>query len=414
MDNTEWAFPFADNNGDRVYSDSDFAKFFSAWFVNGVFINVGGGLQLVDSVAGGMRITLKSGAANINGRVYYLNTDTDLTVPVASPVQDRTDSIVVKLDITNRTMGVVYKQGDTTVTRNTSIYEMQLATIFVAKNINEMTKDMISDMRTNKSVCGLASPNDPVDVDQFVTQFKAIFDKQLTNNSNDFDAWFSNLKNQLDSNQASNLQNQINKTNDNVKLKANITDQIKIKPWSSNTQYNIGDNVFIGQLGDLSTGLLNNTILRCIKSHVSTNNFPSSDDKTWVIINSSSYSISAKIPFVYSRDAIFYRSGNSVTFTYQQVRGSGTIPKGVTTIFEKQPIWADPASILPNDTSGVVYITGLNLVSNVNSYTIILKKLGTSPSQISAYSDIPAGWDTLAYTTYMTDADEVWSSGVPQ
>lgn len=214
MANTEWAFPFADNNGDRMYSDADFAKFFSAWFVNGVFINVGGGLQILDSAAGGMKITLKSGAANINGRVYYLNGDTEFNVPVASSIQDRTDSIVLRLDLSARTMNTIYKQGDTSLVRNDSTYEIQLAKINVNKNISEITQSMITDMRTNKTACGLASPNDPVDVDQFITQFKALFDKQLTDNGNAFENWFQNLKNELDSNQATNLQNQINTLKD--------------------------------------------------------------------------------------------------------------------------------------------------------------------------------------------------------
>lgn len=213
MANTEWAFPFADSNGDRMYSDADFAKFFSAWFVNGVFINVGGGLQLVDSIAGGMRITLKSGAANINGRVYYLNGDTEFTVPVASSTKDRTDSVVLRLDLSNRTMSTIYKQSDTSLVRNDSTYEIQLAKISVNKNISEITQSMITDMRTNKSVCGLASPNNPIDVDTFIAQFKSQFNEQLDNNNNDFINWFTNLQNQLNSNQASNLQNQINTIN---------------------------------------------------------------------------------------------------------------------------------------------------------------------------------------------------------
>lgn len=217
MANTEWAFPFADNNGDRMYSDADFAKFFSAWFVNGVFINVGGGLQILDSAAGGMKITLKSGAANINGRVYYLNTDTDFTVPVASSTQDRTDSIVLRLELSARAMSTIYKQSDTSLVRNDSTYEIQLAKINVNKNISEITQSMITDMRTDKNVCGLASPNDPIDVDTFITQFESQFNEQLNNNNADFINWFTNLQNQLNSNQASNLQNQITNIQDSIK-----------------------------------------------------------------------------------------------------------------------------------------------------------------------------------------------------
>lgn len=212
MASDEFSFPFPDNNGDRAYTDTDFAKFWSAWFANGVFVNVGTGLQVVDN-GNGMNILLKSGAANLNGRVYWLNTDRSFTVPVASNAQDRTDSIVIRSDLGARAINVFYKQNDTSVTRSGSIYELQIAKIFVPRNSNDVLTQNITDMRTDSNVCGIASPNSPIDVSQFKSQFEAMFNTQLTTQENQFEAWLQNLKNQLDDNQAGNLQNQIDTIN---------------------------------------------------------------------------------------------------------------------------------------------------------------------------------------------------------
>lgn len=317
MVNTEWAFPFADSKGDRMYSDADFAKFFSAWFVNGVFINVGGGLQIVDSAAGGMKITLKSGAANINGRVYYLNTNTDFTVPVASSTQDRTDSIVLRLDLSARTMNTIYKQSDTSLVRNDSTYEIQLAKINVNKNISEITQSMITDMRTNKGVCGLASPNDPIDVDNFISQFKLQFNEQLNNNNAEFISWFTNLKSQLNSNQASNLQNQINSNSekivDNINNIQLLLNKKTLPKWSNNTIYKVGDLVTFNSLGNLTTGLLTNPIFMCMENHTSGTTFPDSNNKQWVLTNiDSSYRIIQNINQGNGLYGDYIRIGNMV------------------------------------------------------------------------------------------------------
>ena len=244
----EFSFPFPDNNGDRAYTDSDFAKFWSAWFANGVFVNVGGGLQVVDN-GNGMNILLKNGAANINGRVYWLNTDRSFTVPVASNAQDRTDSIVIRSDLGARAINVFYKQNDTSVTRTGSIYEIQIAKIFVPRNSNDVYTQNITDSRTDTTVCGLASPNSPIDVSQFKTQFEAMFNTQLTTQENQFEKWLQNLKNQLDTNQAGNLQNQIDGINQQLgKLGTFALDNNVVHANGVENEIIQGDKKFTGDI----------------------------------------------------------------------------------------------------------------------------------------------------------------------
>lgn len=205
----EWSFPFADVDGDRMYSDTDFAEFYSHLFTNGIFMTIGSGLKIRESASLGMRVRVGSGALVINGR-HYLNTEeSEMQIPVASALQDRVDSIVVKLDLSNRTMQIAYKQSDTTVVRTDTIYEMQIAKIAVARNTTQIINANITDTRGDSKVCGYSSPYQKVDVGNLLDQFES----ELSQNKNVFEAWFQNLKDQLDDNQAANLQNQIDAIN---------------------------------------------------------------------------------------------------------------------------------------------------------------------------------------------------------
>ncbi|MFK4936053.1 pyocin knob domain-containing protein [Lactococcus garvieae] len=228
----EWSFPFADVDGDRMYSDNDFAEFYSHLFTNGVFMTIGSGLKIRESASLGMRVRVGSGALVINGR-HYLNTEeSEMQIPVASPLQDRVDSIVVKLDLSNRTMQIAYKQSDITVVRTDTIYEMQIAKIAVARNTTQIINANITDTRGDSKVCGYSSPYQKVDVGNLLDQFES----ELDQNKNIFEAWFQNLKDQLDDNQAANLQNQIDAINV-VIVQKNIPDGANLDEYKAEGEF---------------------------------------------------------------------------------------------------------------------------------------------------------------------------------
>ena len=224
----QWSFPFQDIGGDRVYSDADFAYFFQNLFTNGVFINVGDALQVTALPTPAMKVNVGSGAGNINGRQFMNTATLALDVPVASTTQNRTDSVVMQLDIANRQIQLVYKQGVVTVVQNELIYEIQLAQISVAKNASTITAANITDMRANETLGSYASPFEKVDVSgleaQYQAMLQALFEQAQANvDANNqaqqtalqtmnaiFQTWLTNLQNQLDDNQAANLQGQIN------------------------------------------------------------------------------------------------------------------------------------------------------------------------------------------------------------
>lgn len=149
----------ADGKYDRSYLAEDFAGYFSSFIVNGVFKELGDKLEVV--VNSGMSIKVKSGVAWVNGYRYENDNDLIFTLENADGTLSRIDSVVVRLDITNREIKIHVKKGSLStspiipaITRNSDIYELQLATIRVSANTAVLTQSMITDKRADKNVCG--------------------------------------------------------------------------------------------------------------------------------------------------------------------------------------------------------------------------------------------------------------------
>ncbi|WP_270322342.1 hypothetical protein [Lactococcus petauri] len=199
---TQYSFPWNDVNGDRLYDAEDFMRFFAAFLKTGVVMSFKEGLR-VRSAQNGMNIQVGGGSAVIGGGSYLNDENIAIQVNVASSVQNRTDSVVLRMDKNARDTYLYYKPSDTTVVRNDILFELQLATISVKMNATQITDADITDMRSDSTVCGWSTPFDNINVDGIVDQYTSIFEQA----DSDFKSWFQNLKNQLDDNQAANLQN---------------------------------------------------------------------------------------------------------------------------------------------------------------------------------------------------------------
>lgn len=149
----------SDGKYDRSYLAEDFANYFASFITNGVFEELGGKLEVVAD--NGMSIIVKNGVAWINGYRYENDSDLSITLDSADGTQSRIDSIVVRLDITNREIKIHVKKGSLStspitpaITRNNDIYELQLATVRVSANTAVLTQSMITDTRNDDIVCG--------------------------------------------------------------------------------------------------------------------------------------------------------------------------------------------------------------------------------------------------------------------
>ncbi|KKF91535.1 pyocin knob domain-containing protein [Lactococcus petauri] len=228
---TQYSFPWNDVNGDRLYDAEDFMRFFAVFLKTGVVMSFKEGLR-VRSAQNGMNIQVGGGSAVIGGGSYLNDENIAIQVNVASSVQNRTDSVVLRMDKNARDTYLYYKPSDTTVVRNDILFELQLATISVKMNATQITDADITDMRSNPTVCGWSTPFDNINVDGIVDQYKGIFAQADV----EFQAWFQNLKNQLDDNQAANIQNQIDAIN-GVIVQKDIPDGANLDDYKTEGEF---------------------------------------------------------------------------------------------------------------------------------------------------------------------------------
>ena len=195
-------------NSDRVYDASDFASFFKGYFTNGVF-NDG----LAVKASSDMSIEVSPGNANIEGYGYSNSESNILTCSTADGVNSRIDNVVVRLDLDERKISVLIVDGNPSSSviapspvRTDKIYDLVVAQITIPAGTSKITNSMIKDTRFDEKLCG-----------NVVGAVKQIETKDVFLQYEDmFNQWFANLKNQLDNNQATNLQNQIDKINEKL------------------------------------------------------------------------------------------------------------------------------------------------------------------------------------------------------
>ena len=85
-----------------------------------------------------------------------------------------------------------------------------MAQIYVAAGATKITQANITDTRSNNSVCGIVTGTvKEMDYSQFASQFNGYYEGFKQSNKADFDTWFNQMKNQLTTDAAGNLQNEI-------------------------------------------------------------------------------------------------------------------------------------------------------------------------------------------------------------
>lgn len=189
---------------DRTYNAEDFASYFSKFIGNGVFANPSDGLKV--SAQSGLKVTVKAGSAYIDGYYYELTENKTLTIQVNSSSYVQTDSVVIRLDKTNRKMSLELKQNDTSVSKTSTVKELQLATIKKGIGVSSVSAADITDKRPYNEVCGFVTGVvQQISTSDLFSQFTAMFNE-----------WFDGIKGKLGQDVATSLQNQINEINTKV------------------------------------------------------------------------------------------------------------------------------------------------------------------------------------------------------
>ena len=229
-------------NGDRTYDANSFEYWLKKFFTSGVFE---GDLQV--QATSGMTLKVGSGYANTDGKVKFWNAEFSIVLDAANSTYPRIDTIVITRDNVNRTITCEKVTGAYSVdapqptppVRDSETWQLVIAQIYVPAGATGITQSNITDTRPDPDLCGyIAGTVTEMDFSQFAAQFEAYYNEFVAGHEADFDTWeaqqqaayaawyaevvaqmqddheafedwFENLQNQLDTDQLTHLQAQI-------------------------------------------------------------------------------------------------------------------------------------------------------------------------------------------------------------
>lgn len=192
-----------DGTYDREYDAEQFAEYFANFISNGVYANPANQLKVVfdDSPSKPFVVIVRKGKAYIDGYWYELTEDMEITIPVNTKAYIVKDVIRCTLDKAERKVSIVLEEDVISdhPTNNNNRYDLILSTIIVQPNASKLNAEDITDKRPDKTYCGFVTGViDQIDTTELFQQYDETFQ-----------TWFNEMKGQLSTDAAGNLQTQI-------------------------------------------------------------------------------------------------------------------------------------------------------------------------------------------------------------
>lgn len=203
----------SDGTYDRTYNADQMSTYFEGLVSDGVYESVGDAMQVVAS--SGMQIQVKSGRMLINSKWVKNDAAYPITINAAHVTLNRYTAIVVRLDLSARTISIVAKDGDNatdptkpTMTNSQTVKEMCLAYIYVGRGVTAISQANIEDTRPDNNVCGwVTGIVQQVDTSKLFLQWQTAYEEfyqqmQTWQQQQEaaFNTWFSALTDQLNVN----------------------------------------------------------------------------------------------------------------------------------------------------------------------------------------------------------------------
>lgn len=170
-----------DEKYDRVYKAEDWAWYFATFIANGVFPKPSDGLQVI--AYDKMEVKVNAGYAFINGYAFRNPVSKSIVLNTAEGALNRIDRVIIRWDLTIRDIYITVLKGipsakptAAALTRNTEIWELAIADIYVAKGVTRIQTKDITDRRFNSALCGIVKGTiEEIDASVLTKQFDDFF-----------------------------------------------------------------------------------------------------------------------------------------------------------------------------------------------------------------------------------------------
>lgn len=226
-----------DGSYDRQYDASDFTDYFSLFIGDGVFVNPANQLQVI--ARSGLSVTIKAGAAFIEGCWYTLTEDMDVNIPANVGQYAVNTNVCVTLSRSDRKIAAKVRPAveDMLPVNNGNEHDLVLASISVGVGASQIIDANITDRRPDKTYCGYVTGLvDQIDTTDLFKQF-----------TSEFETWFDDIVAKLGEEPATSLQTQVDALDTRM-------DAVETKSAGNETSIE-KINTNIGLLSSLTTGV---------------------------------------------------------------------------------------------------------------------------------------------------------------
>lgn len=203
----------SDGTYDRVYNADQMSTYFEGLVSDGVYESVDDAMQVLAGT--GMQVQVGAGRAIIDSKWLKNTAAYPLTINAAHVTLNRYTAIVIRLDLSARTISIVTKDGENatapikpTMTNSETTKEMCLAYVYVGRGVTAITQASIEDTRPDNNVCGwVTGIVQQVDTSKLFLQYQTAYEQQLQTmqdwqeaQETAFNTWFTALTDQLNVN----------------------------------------------------------------------------------------------------------------------------------------------------------------------------------------------------------------------
>lgn len=195
----------SDGTYDRTYNADQMSTYFEGLVSDGVYESVDNAMQVLAGT--GMQVQVGAGRAIIDSKWIKNTAAYPLIINAAHVTLNRYTAIIIRLDLSARTIIITTKDGENAttpvkpvITNSETIKELCLAYVYVGRGVTAITQANIEDARPDNNVCGwVTGIVQQVDTSKLFLQWQTAYEefyKQMQSWQNEQETGFSDWQQQ--------------------------------------------------------------------------------------------------------------------------------------------------------------------------------------------------------------------------
>lgn len=195
----------SDGTYDRTYNADQMSTYFEGLVSDGVYESVDDAMQVLAGT--GMQVQVGAGRAIIDSKWIKNTAAYPLIINAAHVTLNRYTAIIIRLDLSARTIVITTKDGENATTpvkpviaNSETIKELCLAYVYVSRGVTAITQANIEDARPDNNVCGwVTGIVQQVDTSKLFLQWQTAYEefyKQMQSWQNGQETEFSDWQQQ--------------------------------------------------------------------------------------------------------------------------------------------------------------------------------------------------------------------------